>query len=136
MYVNLHTLPPGHHMFTLIVNLKGTPIEEAEEYDMVVAVGATPPAEVVGEVIDTVRDDLVLCYGPTVEVVGVVDQSAGEIIFDSRQEGHIPLPVVIPTRLAEAHERPYDLLLALAQDTAAMGADSDGSYRDWLLGGE
>ena len=122
MYANLHLLPPGHFMFTVYVAPKGTSFEGVEQYDVVVEASG----KVVDQVIDCIREGLVGAYGPTVEVVGMVNQSTGDILFDARQTGHVPLPVVVPARLAVTTDYPYNLLLSLA-------ADGGLEYRDWLL---
>ena len=51
MYVNLHTLPPGHEMFTLYVGHKDAPVPDLEEYDAVVPIYAGKHFGLVGKVI-------------------------------------------------------------------------------------
>lgn len=129
MYVNMHTLPPGYEMFTLYLNIRGTDIREVEEYDAVVPVHTGVHEWVVGTVIEHVRDDVVSLFGPNVQVMGMINQSTAEVVFNSQLKGQVPLPVVIPPNMVGCTRVPYDLLLSLVPD-AIRG---ECAYRDWLL---
>ena len=134
MFVNLHTLPPGQSMFTLFIRHSDDPpeaIEWAEEVDIVAPDYASNDHLLIAKVIEAAKEATLAEYGPTTEVLGLVNQSTGEVLFDYRWEGHIALPLVLPTRVLECFENPYGALLDLAVDEAAgLGA---GEYRSWLL---
>lgn len=131
-YVNLHDLPPGKEMFTLYIGQQGTPAEQTEEYDLVAPHEHGDRRYLAAKVIETAKAHLETEYGPLTEVRGVVNQSTGQIIFDSRKQGFVALPVDLPKAVTEAFEHPYDALIDLCQD------EHDGlgtaEYRDWLLG--
>jgi hypothetical protein len=116
MYVNLHTLPPGKALFTLFVAQPGDPLELAEEFDVVGPARPPEPSYLASVVILEAQSMLIDMYGDKVEVRGIVNQSGGGIIFDSRHRGFRPIPVVPPARLAESFDRPYDAFLDLCSD--------------------
>lgn len=86
MWVNLHKLPAGKSMYTLYLTWdpKGTPRDEvcAEEVD-VVAPSRASWKQVYAAAEEEIRRD----YNPDARLLGVVDQSAGSIIYDAFQEG-------------------------------------------------
>ena len=134
MYVNLHTLPPGQSMFTLFIRQSDEPAEwgeGAEEVDIVASDQASGDYRLIAQVIEAAREELVRDYGPKTEVLGLVNQSTGTVLFDYRWEGHIALPVVLPNRILESFTLPYDGLLDLAFDEASGRGAAD--YRNWLL---
>lgn len=130
MYFNLHTLPAGRSMFTVHILQPGESYDCTEEVDIVCSDQARSDHRVIAQVLEAAREVIVKDYGPKTLVVGLVNQSRGDILFSSLREGHIPLPVVLPTRILETYERPYVALLELAYD------DVDGAYREFLLAGE
>jgi hypothetical protein len=96
MFVNLHNLPAGKSLYTVYVSLDpvDTPRDEtfADEVDVVATSGAywrdvinngeahsyhTPASTYIVEM-----------YGQDSRIVGVVDQSAGVIIYDSFVDGN------------------------------------------------
>ena len=84
MFVNLHALPYGQSMYTLFVTIdpEGTASNEMtlDELDVVAPRGASW-----GTV--ATQANLVDEYGLDARVIGVVDQSAGEVIFDAFAAG-------------------------------------------------
>lgn len=101
MFVNLHTLPTGKSMYTAYVTTdpEGTPRDEmgADEVDIIAPSGVTWGTVVsMGTIHDSIVDDaeppyadayIREAYGPDSRVVGVVDQSAGEVIYDAFASG-------------------------------------------------
>lgn len=136
MFVNLHNLPPGQSMFTLFIRPSDEPeveLEWAEEVDIVTSNQASGDNRLIAQVIEAAREAILEGYGPKTEVLGLTDQSAGNILFDYRWDGHIPLPVVLPPRLADSGEHAYDVLFDLAQDEATDPSRGAAEYRTWLL---
>jgi len=142
MFMNIHDLPADKSFYVLYVGPKGTPFEALEEVDVVAPAHAPHPSYLTSLVILTAKDIMLDSYGPTVEVWGVVNQSCGHIMYDSRLQGYRPIPVVPPARLAEAYYPeaydgrqtiPYDVVIDLCGDAHdGMGGDD---YLDFLLGG-
>lgn len=125
MYTNLHTLPPDKAMFTLYLGLRGTAAELTEEYDIVGPTDAPADVYLVSLVIHEARPYLVERYGPTVEVRGVVNESAAQILYDSRVQGFRPIPVVPTARFLQFFNPddydgkitvPYDAFIDLCVD--------------------
>lgn len=136
MFINLHNLPPGQSMFTLFIRPSDEPeveLEWAEEVDLVTSHVAPDNRHLAALVIEQAREELLSNYGPKTVVIGLVNQSIGQIIFDSRLDGQIPLPVVLPIRVTEAFAHPYDALLDLASDEASDPSRGVAEYRSWLL---
>lgn len=136
MFVNLHTLPPGLSMFTLFIRQSDEPVEGlewAEEVDLVTSNHASDNHRLIAQTIEQAREAILKDYGPKTEVVGLSDQSAGQVLFDYRWDGHIPLPLVLPARITETFARPYDALLDLASDEASDPSRGVAEYRAWLL---
>ena len=134
MFVNLHNLPPGQSMFTLFIRPSDEPeveLEWAEEVDIVTSNQAPGDHRLIAQVIEQAKEAILKDYGPKTEVLGLVDQSTGTVLFDYRWEGHIALPVVLPNRILESFTLPYDGLLDLAFDEASGRGAAD--YRNWLL---
>lgn len=81
MFVNLHTLPAGQHMFTLAVTSQpvGTPEDElfVDEIDIVAKRNSTV-AELVAAVSPEEAADYEGC-----RVIGVADQSDGYLMFEN-----------------------------------------------------
>ena len=140
MNVNLHNLPPGKAMFTLYVGQPGE--DSVEEYAQVApaqhVAGLGYPAS---RVILEAKDKLVELYGADVVVYGIVDQSNGDIVYDSRLRGFRPIPVVLPATITDAYNPEaydgrlgiaYDVIIDLCQDEHD-GYGSAG-YLDALLG--
>lgn len=139
MFINLHNLPPNMSMFTLYIGQSDQPMEGlewAEEVDMVAPHQVLNPAWLIDKVIDQARDTLVKEYGPKTVVLGITNQSRGELVFDYRVGKHVPLPVVLPPRLVGAFDHPYAVLITLANEATDRPEQGDGDYRDHLLGGE
>lgn len=130
MYFNLHALPAGQAMFTVHILQPGEAYDSTEEVDIVCSDQAANNHLLIAQVLEAAREVIVKDYGPKTLVVGLVNQSRGDILFSSLRDGHIPLPVVLPARILETFENPYGALLDLASD------DVDGAYREFLLAGE
>lgn len=81
MFVNLHTLPVGQHLFTLAVTNQpgGTPEDElfVDEIDIVAKRNSTV-AELVAAVSPEEAADYEGC-----RVIGVADQSDGYLMFEN-----------------------------------------------------
>lgn len=131
MYANLHTLPLGKAMFTLHLGQRGTAPELTEERDVV---GPADPPEhryLAGLILDEHHEMLAREYGPETEVRGIVNQSRGYTLFDSRVKGFRPLPAVLPPATI-IFDRPYDTLIDLFLESHDdMGSDE---YLNHLLG--
>lgn len=99
--MNLHALPAGTSMYTAYVTTDpvGTPRDDmgADEVD-IVAPAYSHWAKVInqGKIHDSINDDseppyasayITEAYGPDSRVVGVVDQNAGEVIYDAFAAG-------------------------------------------------
>jgi hypothetical protein len=98
--MNLHALPAGTHMYTAYVTTdpEGTPRDEmgADEIDITAPAGSSWGVVVNdGLIHDTIVDDaetranqyIPEAYGPDCRIVGVVDQSAGVVIYDAFAAG-------------------------------------------------
>lgn len=84
MFMNLHTLPAGQSMYTIYVTHdEPTVAAECDEVDVVASKMATPQ-----QVVDAARAELDRDY-PDAGVIGVVDQSAGQVIFDGSDTGTV-----------------------------------------------
>jgi hypothetical protein len=77
MFMNLHSLPAGKHMYTAYV---GDPFEGCDEYDIVAPATATAK-----QVIALLRADegFVDLYGADATVAGIVDQSVGAVVWQA-----------------------------------------------------
>lgn len=120
MYVNIDAVPPGHHMFTIHV---GKSLEMLDEVDITVKPGSTSGHTV--EAVMLAAHDALQDYEGS-QVYGIVDQSDGYVVFDSRTEWNRPLPLAIDEEKFGA-ERPYLYLLDVMHD-------GDESYLDHLYG--
>ena len=133
MYFNLDTIPAGKAMFTLYVGVRGEALELTEERDEIASTVVPEKRHLAALVIEAARPILEVIYGSRVEARGLVNQSAGYVVFDSRVRGFRPIPVVPPTKVTETFDSPYDGLLDLMLD--AHDGMGTGEYLDFLLGG-
>lgn len=82
MFVNLHTLPAGQHMYTLFLTTdpEGTPGDDliVEEVDFV----APSNWSLAGVARKARKDGALDDYAPDARVVAVVDQSTGDVVQD------------------------------------------------------
>lgn len=91
MFVNLHSLPAGQHMYTAFLAHQDPGTDEWEPGDEIdfVASSRLNGAELAVAVLDT--DDWELYDAAETRVAGIADQSTGEILLDRRPELGMPV---------------------------------------------
>lgn len=77
MFVNLHALPAGQHMYTLYLKVE----HFIEEVDVVASSRADRNALLLAA-----HDEIVDLYGDAWSLVGIADQSTGEVIYQKAGE--------------------------------------------------
>lgn len=97
-FANLHLLPRGTAMFTLLVG--GRTKEECDEVDVVASVYHTPAQIIVEACASTSLMDL---YGPDVLVWSIANQSQGELVFDAKGDVK-PLSALLECAKADNHD--------------------------------
>lgn len=84
MYVNLHTLPAGMHMYTVCIadreERKAFPTDFSyDEFDL-----PAPSSATAADVIRAAEASSDWGYdGPHLEVIAVIDQSTGEVVWQA-----------------------------------------------------
>lgn len=81
-FVNLHRLPVGSSLYTLVLSWDGSATDALEELDVVAAASATPQ-----QVVDAAWAEISADYEPGAAVLAVLDQSAGCVLFDGSGSG-------------------------------------------------
>lgn len=80
MFVNLHQLPAGIHLYTAYL---GTADDPGDEFDFAAHRGLDPDAL---ELVLRANPLFRAGYGTDVAICGIVDQSEGAIIIDRRDQ--------------------------------------------------
>ena len=75
-YANLHKLPRGKHMYTVLVKCE----DEYDEYDIVLRANAHVSALLADTYADSNFTDL---YPDPCKIVGIIDQSTGEKLWEA-----------------------------------------------------
>lgn len=89
MFTNLHSLPAGKALFTVALTDQptGTPDEELcyDELDLV-----APRRASLSRLVDFAQKAAASTYGDDVRIVGILNQSTGEVLAEAPQGNLIP----------------------------------------------